>query len=78
MDNSIEKVATFHNHYGAMMFRKRVSGAKLAPVPRALSSSCGTAAFFSSGFSVDMADENLEAVYEIEGSTFRKIYENKE
>lgn len=78
MDNNIEKVATFHNHYGAMMFRRRVAGAKLAPVPRALSSSCGTAAFFSCEFTLEMANENLEAVYEIDGNIFRKIYENKE
>lgn len=78
MDADSEKVATFHNHYGAMVFKRRVAGCTLAPVPRKLSSSCGTAAFFSSSFSEDMADENLEAVYVKEGDSFRKIYENKE
>lgn len=78
MDTNSEKVATFHNHYGAMMFKKRVSGSRLAPVPRSLSSSCGTAAFFSSPFDVELSDENLEAVYIKEGESYRMIYENKE
>lgn len=78
MDNNSDKVATFHNHYGAMMFKKRVADAQLAPVPRSLSSSCGTAAFFSSPFSEAMADENLEAVYERVGDSYRMIYEDKE
>lgn len=69
------KVATFVSHYGAMMFRKRVgNGAELKPVPRSLSSSCGTAVFFSSPFSEDFADENTEAVYERDGDEWRLVW----
>lgn len=70
-----EYVATFHNHYGALLFKKK-TGEKcyLKPVPRSLSSSCGTAAFFSLPFSLDMVNEYLEAVYAFDGVTYRRIY----
>lgn len=69
------KVATFQSHYGAIMFRKRIGGdAALKPVPRSLSSSCGTAVFFTSPFDPGAADENLEAVYEKEGDGWRVIW----
>ncbi|MBQ6807640.1 MAG: DUF3343 domain-containing protein [Firmicutes bacterium] len=47
-----EYVATFFTHYDALLFQRRaealsISG-QLAPVPRKLSSSCGTCMFFSS------------------------------
>ena len=62
------KVATFQSHYGAILFKKRVAGdAALKPVPRSLSSSCGTAVFFTSPFNPETADEYLEAVYKKEG-----------
>ena len=39
-------IATFHTHYGALCFQRRLAGlgerAVLAPVPRKLSVSCGT------------------------------------
>lgn len=70
-----EKVATFRSHYGAMMFKKRYGeGCVLRPVPRTLSSSCGTAAYFSGDFKAELADENLEAVWEKDGDSWRQIY----
>ncbi len=69
------KVATFFSHYGAIMFRKRIGdGAELRPVPRSLSSSCGTAVFFSVPFDPAAADENTEAVYIREGDSWRIIW----
>ena len=57
------------------MFRKRIGGdATLRPVPRSLSSSCGTAVFFSSPFSPSDADENTEAVYEMDGEEWRVVW----
>ena len=70
-----EKVATFRSHYGAMMFRRRYGeGCSLRPVPRSLSSSCGTAAFFYGDDWKDKLDENVEAVWEKEGKDWRKLY----
>lgn len=43
-------VATFFSHFGAVRFQRLCSGrgyeAQLAPVPRSLSSSCGTCVLF--------------------------------
>ena len=43
-------IATFHTHLGAMTFKNRLQAmgdteAVMMPVPRALSSSCGTCVF---------------------------------
>ncbi len=72
-DKSVN-VATFYNHYGALQFRRRVCDASLRPVPRALSSSCGTAAFFRSAFDPSSADANTEAVYEKKGDCYERIW----
>ena len=70
-------VATFANHYGAMLFKKNVgAGCTLRPVPRSLSSSCGTCAFFSGPFKDEYRNENLEAVYEEKDGKYIRIYEN--
>ena len=70
-----ERVATFRSHYGAMMFRRRYGeGCALRPVPRTLSSSCGTAAFFYSDNWKDYLDENIEGVWERNGEEWRKLY----
>lgn len=43
-------IATFYSHFGAVRFKKeyasQISKAKLMPVPRDLSSSCGTCVGF--------------------------------
>lgn len=70
-------VATFANHYGAMLFRKTVgAGCTLRPVPRSLSSSCGTCAVFNGPFLKEYVNENLEAVYEERDGRYEMIYEN--
>lgn len=82
MDNNNQEIneycATFHNHYGALLFKKRLGeNCSLKPVPRVLSSSCGTAAFFTLPFTKDMISEELEAVYVKEGDSYRRIYEKE-
>lgn len=75
MESGDQKVITFHSHYGALLFRRRYGeGCALRPVPRSLSSSCGTAAFISGDIPRELFDENTEAAYEREGSGWRKIY----
>ena len=61
-------VATFHTHLSALLSSRSLAGAgvkaRLAPVPRSLSSSCGTCAVLDD--SVDPADlprEDVEGVY---------------
>ena len=75
MADKLEKVATFYSHYGAMLFKKRIGDScYLAPVPRSLSSSCGTAAFFSCELDDSLIDENLGGIYLVEEGHFRRIY----
>ncbi len=79
MDNYNSEVknycATFHNHYGALLFKKKLGeNCFLKPVPRSLSSSCGTAAFFSLPFSEDLINEYLEGVFIMENGKYRRIY----
>ena len=65
-----EFVATFHTHLSALMTSKALQKAgfvcRMAPVPRQLSSSCGTCVFYSAP---DLCrahlDEDTERVYEI-------------
>jgi len=49
----VEFLATFYTHYGAMQFHKHCQKenitAKMAPVPRELSASCGVCVRFESG-----------------------------
>lgn len=74
-------VATFYTYYGAMKFDKICKrlqiSSKLMPVPRKLSSSCGTCVFFSAEsfektFSgVDI--EDLEGCYFVVGKEFKAL-----
>ena len=72
-------VATFHSQYGAVQFlreaKKRELECRLAPVPRVLSSSCGTCAHYASeswdpGFPL----EDLEAVYVVSEGTYHLVH----
>jgi hypothetical protein len=61
-------VATFHTHLAALLTHRRLGQAgitsRMAPVPRRISSSCGTCAVLDD--SVDPADlprEDVEGVY---------------
>ncbi|MFC2821638.1 MAG: putative Se/S carrier-like protein [Sphaerochaeta sp.] len=69
-------VATFANHYGAMLFKKTVgAGCVLRPVPRSLSSSCGTCAVFEGPYKDEYYNENLEAVYKEKNGKYITIVE---
>ncbi len=69
--------ATFFTHYGALVFRRYCQqqgiSCTLMPVPRSLSSSCGTCASFASGCAdIGFADDALEGVYRYEAGVFHK------
>ena len=79
LDNTtmvVTYVATFENHYKAMLFKKGMGeGCVLKPVPRLLSSSCGTAAFFILSQQEKAWLENasqlvqlVESIYRLEGN----------
>lgn len=79
----MDQIATFHTHFGALSFQRRLQGmgerAVMMPVPRTLSASCGTCVRFQTPFcAADMADEDLDRVYAVEGTAYREIFQNEE
>lgn len=73
-------IATFYSHFGAIRYKKlcqdRDIPAKMMPVPRNLSSSCGTCVQYES----DMAEppfgypEEVEQVAAVTDSGYRLVY----
>ena len=75
-------IATFYSHYGAIQYRKNCEKlnleAVIMPVPRDLSSSCGTCVRFALPFEAEWANEDLDAVYVVEGAGYRTIFQSEE
>ena len=64
-----EYIATFHTHLAALMTSRALTSrgvrARMMPVPRKLSSSCGTCVrYLAEEANLDAMDEDVEAVYE--------------
>lgn len=75
-------IATFYTHAAALMsdraLRKIAIPSKLAPVPRVLSSSCGTCVMYSaSDPNLSELDADVEAVYEADGTGYRELLRNE-
>ena len=67
-----EYIATFHTHLAALMTSRSLTGlglkARMMPVPRKLSSSCGTCVqYLAEEPCLSAMDEDVEAVYEKTG-----------
>ena len=77
-------IATFHTHLGAMNFRNILLSlgdhtAVMMPVPRVLSSSCGTCVRFQRDFDPGrMYDEDLEKVVRVLGNGYEVIFQNED
>lgn len=73
-------VATFHTHLAALRSCRTVQragdpGARMAPVPRCLSSSCGTCVCYQGEDPlIPLMDVDLEAVYREEGGAYVLTY----
>ena len=78
-----EYIATFHTHLAALMTSRALTGlgvnARMMPVPRKLSSSCGTCVVYTAeGPCLEQMDEDVEGVYEIVGDeAYRLLYQNE-
>ena len=79
-----EYIATFYSHFGAMRYKKLCdkSGcqAKLMPVPRTLSSSCGTCVgYFGNDSLIDekYIDE-LEQIVKVTNAGYEMVYINED
>ena len=76
-------VATFHTHLSALLTSRNLKNsgvdARMMPVFRKLSSSCGTCVVYSAADPcLEQMDEDVEGVYEITGDeTYRLLYENE-
>lgn len=76
-------VATFHTHLSALMtnrdLRQHGVNARMLPVFRKLSSSCGTCVVYKAdGPCLKLMDEDVEGVYEIVGDEeYRLLYQNE-
>lgn len=70
-------IATFYSHFGAIRFKQSCDGwgwpAQLMPVPRDLSSSCGTCVRYE-GELPDRLPEEMEQIIAAEGAGYRSLY----
>jgi len=76
-------IATFFTHYDALMFfgqlKERGIEAKLMPVPRKVSASCGTCCFYvSDDLHIEISDCEIEAVYVEVSGVFSKVWSNED
>ena len=75
-------IATFHTHLSALMscrsLTERGAAAQMMPVPRALSSSCGTCVRYRAEEAhLDALDEDMEAVYEVCGGEYKLLLQKE-
>ncbi|HKM07530.1 MAG TPA: DUF3343 domain-containing protein [Sphaerochaeta sp.] len=73
-------IATFYSQYGAVQFlkhaRKNHIPCRLAPVPRVLSSSCGTCAHFSiEDWDTGFVMKDLETVYKATDAGYEMVFQ---
>ena len=78
-----EFVATFHTHLSAMLSFQALQNAgykaKMQPVPRTLSSSCGTCVRFSAETDCrDLLDTDAEALYAAENGGYRLLWQHED
>ena len=70
-------IATFHTHLAALKTHRALSKAgftaRMAPVPRKISSSCGTCVFYAAQDPCyELLDEDTEGVYAADGTLLRE------
>jgi hypothetical protein len=77
-------LATFHTHFDAMKYHKYIrkigTMALMKPVPRKLSSSCGSCVVFSSAGELpleQMLTPDVERLYQVEDDNYLLLGENE-
>lgn len=73
-------LATFHTHLAALKthrtLQKQGVEARMAPVPRKISSSCGTCVFYRAENACESSiDADAEAIYQLDGETVITVAE---
>lgn len=73
-------IATFFSHFGAIRFHKELKAMGLSgtlmPVPRKVSSSCGTCVRFSAATLPELPFEDVEGLYRQNGEEYAAIRSN--
>ena len=76
-----EYVATFYSHFAALLYyqalKKQGNKAKLQPVPREISASCGSSVFFQWDQPEFLHQEELEGIYLQEKGVWQCVYVNE-
>ena len=73
-------IATFYSHFGAIRFKKNCESqgikAKVMPVPRDLSSSCGTCVRYegSEEFMPNITTEEIEQIVRVQTSGYSCVF----
>lgn len=75
-------VITFYTHHSAQLTNKMIKASgissKMAPVPRKLSSSCGSCVIAEcEKLSMELVDEDFEAVYKAENDDYILLCNNE-
>jgi len=78
----MEYLALFHTQSGAIKFHKALGGkgieARMLPVPRKLSSSCGIAVRFSYEDDIGrLVLVDIEKIYKINGPEYQLVYDGE-
>lgn len=78
-----EYIATFYSHFGAVRFVKELSKVggtgKMKPVPRTLSSSCGTCVFYTAkSYDAVKPTEEIEQIVEVLPEGYKLMYSAEE
>lgn len=76
-------IATFHTHLSALRscaaLKSRGINGRLAPVPRRISSSCGTCVLYQGeDMALEAMDRDLEAVWQAEAGEYTCLYQSEE
>ena len=71
-------IATFYSHFGALSYYKAIKNqgisSKLMPVPRKVSSSCGTCVSYEHSCVIDMTGCELECIYmDVDGTLICEV-----
>ena len=73
-------IATFFSHFGAIRFNKDLKAAglsgKLMPVPRRVSSSCGTCVKFEAASPEAIQSDDLEQLFLVNGEELTMLQSN--
>ena len=73
-------IATFFSHFGAIRFSKQLKSegiaAKLMPVPRRVSSSCGTCVKYETASETAVHSDDLEQLFRVDGEELTMLISN--